>query len=63
MIKQLEKMNRGFFWNEISESGPPSKKLHWINWDKVTLPKDMGGLGLTDLNLKNIAQFTKCGGI
>lgn len=56
-------MNRGFFWNEISESGPPSKKLHWINWDKVTLPKDMGGLGLTDLNLKNIAQFTKCGGI
>lgn len=59
VIKQIDRIRRDFFWNEIDESSTTWRKLHSIGWNKVILPKDLGGLGLFDLTLKNIALMSK----
>lgn len=50
---------KDFFWNEISESDRSNRKLQCIGWNKITIPKDKGGLGLVDVNLKNVALLSK----
>lgn len=59
VTKQLEWIRRDFFCKKIDESGCTGKKLHSIGWNKIILPKELGGLGLTDLNLNNIALMSK----
>ena len=35
------------------------RKMHWCSWDKVTLPKTKGGLGLSRLSECNDALILK----
>ncbi|KAK1297403.1 hypothetical protein QJS10_CPB15g01453 [Acorus calamus] len=40
--QQIDKQLRSFFWKGSNEG----KNLHAISWDRITAPKDAGGLGL-----------------
>lgn len=59
VVKQIDRIRRGFFWKEINESSCYTKKFHSIGWNKIILPMDLGGLGLADLNLRNLALLSK----
>ena len=52
LIRQIDKLRRAFLWSaESSVSG--GKCL--VNWRTCCLPKQLGGLGIPDLQLQNIA--------
>lgn len=51
----IDKINRNFLWNNSSN---PSK-LHYISWNKITRPRNMGGLGIKRANLLNAAYMAK----
>jgi hypothetical protein len=55
LIKQITKLIRGFFWNK-NGSG---RYLALVGWDKITLPKFKGGLGIIDLDCLNEALILK----
>ncbi|KAM0052219.1 putative RNA-directed DNA polymerase [Helianthus debilis subsp. tardiflorus] len=55
VINSLESIIRNFLWGGSEDI----KKLHWVAWEKVTLPKRYGGLGLSKLNLVNEALLCK----
>ncbi|KAJ0780408.1 putative RNA-directed DNA polymerase [Helianthus annuus] len=48
---------RKFLWGGNSEI----KKIHWVAWDRVASPVDMGGLGLQHLKDVNTALLAKWG--
>ena len=33
--------------------------MHWVKWDVVTKPKELGGLGLQSVKGRNIALLAK----
>ncbi|XVF77248.1 hypothetical protein PTKIN_Ptkin14bG0027800 [Pterospermum kingtungense] len=52
---RIEKLQRRFLWGD-SEA---RKRIHWVNWNTVCLPKDLGGLGVGNLEVRNKALFAK----
>ncbi|KAJ3697639.1 hypothetical protein LUZ61_001344 [Rhynchospora tenuis] len=53
----LQKINlkiRSFFWNTGDKN-----KMRLVSWDKITVPKAAGGLGLRDITLLNKAMAMK----
>lgn len=48
-------MQQNFIWDDISSG----RKIHAISWNTVTLPKNLGGLGLRDLQAMNNACIIK----
>ncbi|PNX83328.1 ribonuclease H, partial [Trifolium pratense] len=55
IINKLVRIQRNFLWG----GGLEDKKLCWIKWEQVCLPKDKGGLGVKDLELFNTALLCK----
>ena len=55
ILKGINRVNRNFLWGSIENS----KKMHWVGWDKVTTPKDRGGLGLQSAKGRNAALLAK----
>ncbi|KAJ0836378.1 putative RNA-directed DNA polymerase [Helianthus annuus] len=55
IINKLEARRRSFFWG----SNGDKHKINWVKWDRVCMPKEAGGLGLTPLRDANIALLTK----
>jgi ribonuclease HI len=51
----LTRLVRNFWWG----SGKGQRKTHWQSWDKVTLPKALGGLGFRDFRLFNQALLAR----
>jgi hypothetical protein len=51
LCDEMIQLIRYFWWGE--ESG--QKKIHWIAWDKLLMPKGLGGMGFRDLRLFNQA--------
>jgi hypothetical protein len=55
VIKQLVRIQRNFLWG----GGLVEKKLCWVKWDQISLPKSQGGLGVKNLALFNSALLSK----
>jgi hypothetical protein len=49
--KKVRPIQRDFLWGR--------KKMSWIKWDTVCLPKDKGGLGVRDVRVVNISLLSK----
>lgn len=50
-LKLIDRIQRNFLWGSTFEK----QHLHLINWDIVTNPKELGGIGLVKSNIKNQA--------
>ncbi|PNY01532.1 ribonuclease H [Trifolium pratense] len=48
-------IQRNFLWG----GGLEDKKLCWVKWDQICLPKEQGGLGVKNLDLFNRALLCK----
>ncbi|VFQ87364.1 unnamed protein product [Cuscuta campestris] len=55
IIKCLHSKMNNFLWGHDKDN----KKYHWSSWEKLCLPKDEGGLGITDLNTLQLAYGFK----
>jgi hypothetical protein len=53
--KKMDRIRNSFLWDENENK----KKYHLVNWQKVCMPKDQGGLGVLDLEKMNIALLSK----
>ncbi|KAL0433566.1 UNVERIFIED_CONTAM: hypothetical protein Slati_2690900 [Sesamum latifolium] len=51
---ELESMMADFLWHSND-----SRKVHWIAWDKMCVPKDEGGLGFRRLGAFNLTMLAK----
>ena len=52
---KLVKIQRNFLWG----GGLEQRRIAWVRWDTVCLPKERGGLGVKDLRKFNIALLGK----
>ena len=57
LCEELTRMIRKFWWGQIKSE----KKLAWLSWDKMCMPKDQGDLGFQDLRSFNLALLAKQG--
>jgi hypothetical protein len=55
VLKKLDTIRSKFFW----EGDSHKKKYHLAKWDILCLPKDQGGMGITNLHIKNICLLSK----
>lgn len=55
--EKLEKIMKKFLWGGSSNT----HKFHWVAWNRVTLPKDKGGLGISNLKDVNNSLLAKWG--
>lgn len=51
VTKILDKTIRDFIWGSTQEW----KRMHLLNWDQVTQPKERGGLGIQKIGARNKA--------
>ncbi|XP_022004276.1 uncharacterized protein LOC110901804 [Helianthus annuus] len=58
VLKDLEALIKRFLWGGGSGE---AKKMHWVAWDRVSISKEEGGLGLSKLKHINIALLSKWG--
>ena len=49
----IDKMTREFIWGSTEEK----RKMHMIKWNTITLPKELGGLGLSSMKYRNQAML------
>ncbi|XP_071728393.1 uncharacterized protein [Rutidosis leptorrhynchoides] len=55
VLKLLESVRRSFFWGG-ADSG---SKIHWVKWESVISPYEVGGLNIGSLKSKNLALLGK----
>ncbi|KAF7815200.1 reverse transcriptase [Senna tora] len=55
ICNELDKILRDFFWWSNSER----KKVHTISWHNISLPRNLGGLGIFKSRERNIALLAK----
>lgn len=55
VIHQMECLFRNYLWNGSSES----KHMPVVAWDRITLPREEGGLGFLQMEIWNKAAFGK----
>ena len=55
ILDGIDCVNRNFLWG----SNDHARKMHWVNWDVVTNPKEAGGLGLQSAKGRNTTLIAK----
>ena len=55
ILNGIDRVNRNFLWG----SSEHKRKMHWVNWEVVTKPKESGGLGLQSAKGRNTALLAK----
>lgn len=55
VVESLEKIRRRFLWG----GSEGNRKINWVSWEKVTSPKEHGGLGIGSIRSLNIALLIK----
>ena len=51
----LDKMVRDFIWGSTEEK----RRMHMVKWSTVTLPKELGGLGIYSMKQRNETILAK----
>ena len=55
VYNNIDKKMRDFLWGSTNEK----KKMHMVNWQTVTQPKEIGGMGLFQTRHRNQALLAK----
>lgn len=55
ILQGVDRLNKNFLWG----SSENKKKVHLVGWNKITRPKEEGGLGLQAAKQKNTAMLAK----
>ncbi|KAJ0029885.1 hypothetical protein Pint_13379 [Pistacia integerrima] len=53
--QHIERLQHSFIWGDQIEK----RKVHWVIWSTLCKPKDLGGLGIKNLQLMNEALLSK----
>lgn len=56
VIQEIDKIRRRFLWHGVATE---SHKLNLANWSIVCTPRELGGLGVLDLKVFNLAMLMK----
>ena len=57
LLKDLEGMMSKFWWGQKMQE----RKVHWLNWSKLCMPKSMRGIGFWELHSFNLTMLAKEG--
>jgi hypothetical protein len=56
LIKDIEKMPNAFWWGHGNGN---RRGMHWLSWERLSVPKCFGGMGFKNLKAFNMAMLGK----